>query len=254
MVGQVGVAALLALVVSGVGCKKGSSNPDGGDGSIGDLKPNTDTPSGDRADVGGAETMVCNTTGTPKGPGEACGCDGQCASHFCADGVCCDQACKEGCKTCNAPDTVGKCVMRKAGDNPRDSSTCTKMPASTCSFDGKCDGAGGCRKYPENTQCKSGTCDGDAVVGSSVCDGSGHCKPGATRICVPYTCNMGSGACFGSCTSNSQCVSGQACVQGSCGKLMTAPAVRPAISARPASVPTRSAATSPARGRAFPAT
>ena len=56
MVGQVGVAALLALVVSGVGCKKGSSNPDGGDGSIGDLKPNTDTPSGDRADVGGAET------------------------------------------------------------------------------------------------------------------------------------------------------------------------------------------------------
>ena len=95
-----------------------------------------------------------------------------------------------------------------------------KMPASTCSFDGKCDGAGGCRKYPENTQCKSGTCDGDAVVGSSVCDGSGHCKPGSTRICVPYTCNMGSGACFGSCTSNSQCVSGQACVQGSCGKLM----------------------------------
>ena len=94
------------------------------------------------------------------------------------------------------------------------------MPASTCSFDGKCDGAGGCRKYPENTQCKSGTCDGDAVVGSSVCDGSGHCKPGSTRICVPYTCNPGAGACFGSCTSSSQCVSGQACVQGSCGKLM----------------------------------
>ena len=74
--------------------------------------------SGDRADVGGAETQVCNTAGTPKAPGDACACDGQCASHFCVDGVCCDQACKEGCKTCNAPDTVGKCVMRKAGDNP----------------------------------------------------------------------------------------------------------------------------------------
>jgi len=220
IVGRVGVAALLALVVSGLGCKKGSSNPDGGDGSIGDLKPNTDGMMGDRADVGGPEAPVCNTSGTPKAQGDACACDGQCASHFCADGVCCESACKEGCKTCNAPDTIGKCVMRKAGDDPRDSSTCMKTAVTTCSFDGKCDGAGGCRKYPENTMCKPGTCDGDAVVGSSVCDGQGHCKPGSTRICVPFTCNSSAGACFTSCTSSSQCVSGQACVQGSCGKLM----------------------------------
>jgi len=221
IVGRVGVAALLALVVSSLGCKKGSSNPDGGDGSIGDLKPNTDGMTGDRADVGGPETPVCSTTGTPKAQGDACACDGECASHFCADGVCCESACKEGCKTCNAPDTIGKCVMRKAGTDPRDSSTCMKTAASTCSFDGKCDGAGACRKYPENTMCKPGTCEGDAVVGSSVCDGVGHCKPGSTRICVPFTCNSSAGACFTSCTSSSQCISGQACVQGSCGKLMS---------------------------------
>src|SRR5436309_3065727 len=90
IVGRAAVAGLLALIVSCGGCKKGSSNPDGGDGSIGDLKPNTDTPLGDRADVGGGDALVCNTTGTPKAQGDACACDGQCASHFCVDGVCCE--------------------------------------------------------------------------------------------------------------------------------------------------------------------
>src|SRR4051794_37418665 len=85
IVGRTAIAALLALIVSSGGCKKSSSNSDGGDGSIGDLKPNTDTQSGDRADV--AEAPVCNTTGTPKAAGDACACDGQCAGHFCVDGV-----------------------------------------------------------------------------------------------------------------------------------------------------------------------
>src|SRR4051812_17500228 len=131
IVRRAAIAALLALIVSAGACKKGSSNPDAGDGSIGDLKPNTDTQSGDRGDVGGAEAPVCNTTGTPKAQGDACACDGQCAGHFCVDGVCCEQACKEGCKTCNG-ETPGKCVMRKSGDTPRDSTTCTKTLASTC--------------------------------------------------------------------------------------------------------------------------
>ena len=146
--------------------RRARRNPDGGDGSIGDLKPNTDTPSGDRADVGGADSHGLQHDRHAEGArATRARATASAPVDFCADGVCCDQACNEGCKTCNAPDTVGNCVMRTAGDDPRDSSTCTTMPASTCGLDGKCDGAGGCRKYPENTQCKSGTCDGDAVVG-----------------------------------------------------------------------------------------
>ena len=93
-------------------------------------------------------------------------------------------------------------------------------PVSTCGFDGKCDGAGGCRKYPVNTMCKPGMCDGDAVVGSNACDGNGQCKPGSTHICVPFSCNAATGSCVAVCTSNSQCVSGHQCKDGSCGLLM----------------------------------
>ena len=103
------------------------------------------------------------------------------------------------------------------GATPRDSTTCTTSAVSSCGFDGKCDGMGGCSKYPMNTVCKAGTCDGDAVIGANVCDGIGHCKPGSTRICVPFSCNPGTGACYETCTTNNQCVSGQQCVSGSCG-------------------------------------
>ncbi len=216
-VGWVAAAALLALVLSGAACKKGSSsNPDGGDTAFevnpGDMKMEK---TGDGVEAG----PICQKVDAPIALGDPCMCKEQCASGFCVDGVCCNGACNEGCKTCNAAGTEGMCVMRKAGDSPRDTTTCAMMPVSTCGTDGKCDGAGGCRKYPENTTCKAGTCDGDAVVGSFACDGLGHCKPGSTRICVPYTCNPGTGACHTSCTSSAECVSGQACVMNSCGKL-----------------------------------
>jgi hypothetical protein len=220
IVGRVVAVALLALTCASSGCKKGSSShPDGGDATIGDTKPNTDTQLGDRGDVGqGDVPPACDTRGTPKGMGEACACGGQCASGFCVDGVCCTTSCTEGCKTCNAPDAIGTCVMRAVGADPRDASTCVQTLAKTCGTDGKCDGAGGCRKYPQNTLCNAGTCDGDAVVGSSVCDGNGHCKLGSTRICVPFSCDANTGACATSCTASSQCAGGTPCVQGSCGK------------------------------------
>ncbi|HXT99792.1 MAG TPA: hypothetical protein VN903_02295, partial [Polyangia bacterium] len=222
--GRVAAAALMALAISvaisGAGCKKSSSrNPDGGDVAL-EVAPNTDMRVDQTRDMVDEPAPVCDKTVAPKGLGEACQCKEQCTSGFCVDGLCCNGACTEGCKTCNAAGTEGMCVMRKAGDDPRaGTNTCTKTAVSTCGTDGKCDGAGGCRKYPENTMCKPGSCDGDAVVGSFACDGVGHCKPGSTRICVPFTCNMAAGACFTMCTSSSDCVSGQACVQGSCGKL-----------------------------------
>jgi hypothetical protein len=211
--------AIAALGFCAIGCKKsGSEKADASDGSVLDGQVITDGQLGDGRDA--AEVGPPCVAGT-KAIGEACNkCNAQCASGFCVDGVCCGSACTEGCKTCAAPGTVGTCVNRPSGENPREASTCVKTAVATCGVDGTCDGSGACRKYPVNTMCKPGMCDGDAVVGSYACDGVGHCKPGATRICVPFACNPNTGDCFDTCTTSSQCVTTQQCVAGSCGKRM----------------------------------
>jgi hypothetical protein len=205
-------ATALALVVA-IGCKSNPSNPDASDVRPGDgIVIDVATEARDL----GPEIPPC-VAGT-KAKGEACSCNAECGTGgHCVDGVCCDTACNEGCKTCAAPGMLGTCVNRTVGSNPRDAATCKMSAVSTCGLDGKCDGLGGCSKYPVNTVCRAGTCDGDAVIGANVCDGLGQCKPGATRLCVPFSCNASTGACNTTCTSNSQCVSGIQCVVGSCG-------------------------------------
>src|SRR6185503_11729978 len=143
--------ALAVFAVGAFGCKKsGSGNPDASDGGVleGGI---TDGP---KKDGGDGPDGACPTgqTGT-KAPGDACRCNSECGSRFCVDGVCCSTACTEGCKTCNS---AGTCVNRQSGEDPRDASTCVKMPATTCGLDGKCDGTGGCRKYEMNVTCKPG--------------------------------------------------------------------------------------------------
>ncbi len=210
--------AVAALGFGAIGCKdSGPGKADASDGAVLDGHGNADGSPGDGRD-GGEVGPPC--VAGAKTSGEACSCNAQCGSGFCVDGVCCTSACTEGCKTCAAPGTVGTCVNRSSGDAPRVASTCVKTAVSTCGADGTCDGSGACRKYPVNTMCKPGMCDGDAVVGSYACDGAGHCKPGATRICVPFSCNPNTGDCVDTCTTSSQCVTGQQCVAGSCGKRM----------------------------------
>ena len=222
------LAAALLIVVTGAGCGgKAMPHPDGGDGSTQDAidaRPmeggGSDVPLDVPAD------RACATTGAPKSPGTPCDCASECASGFCADGVCCETACTEGCQTCAATGSVGTCTNLATGAAPVTAvgagtkTTCAATGSSTCGLDGKCDGAGACREWPMGTPCKGGSCDGDAVVGGFACNGTGQCKPGATVICVPYTCDAQTGKCFDGCTTATQCVSGQACTNGSCGKRM----------------------------------
>lgn len=42
--------------------------------------------------------------------GDACSSASQCASTFCADGVCCNTACDQPFETCDAPPAPGLCV------------------------------------------------------------------------------------------------------------------------------------------------
>ncbi len=217
------VSALCALVAIGCG-GGGKAKTDGGGGTGGEPKDaRTDmavdtakTDSGTDGDAGSG----CGAGDAKRGAGEACECGGQCGSGFCAEGVCCDSACGEACKTCKAVDHVGTCVSRSAGAPPRVASACLASKPDTCGLDGTCDGAGGCRKYGNNTQCAAGSCAGDQVVGGFACNGAGQCKPGATKICAPFSCSTTSGMCYPQCTNDSQCVSGHKCVDGSCGPKM----------------------------------
>ncbi len=211
---------LLSAVVGAAGCSshggRPQSHPDGGaagHGGAGGGPPATD---------GGADGPVstCGAMGPKITIGKSCSCDAECDSGHCVEGVCCGTDCSSGCATCSAPASPGTCVMRSAGAAPRTASTCPVDSPTSCGRDGFCDGVGGCRKYAGNT-CMNGTCSGDAVVGAFACDGNGQCKPGVALIlCVPYTCNAATGACYDSCDSAAMCQSGGSCefATQSCGK------------------------------------
>jgi hypothetical protein len=216
-------APVVLTLLLALGCGTNSPAPprvnhdaaDGpGDGAAGAgavLDAKNDTP-GD---------VACGTDSlTKKSNGQSCKCASDCASNFCVDGLCCNAACTESCKTCAQPGSMGTCTFLAAGEAPRDLSTCQAADAMTCGWDGTCDGAGACRRYPAGTQCGKGMCDGEAVVGARSCDGLGRCRPGPSVICVPFSCDPTTGACFDACTQTNQCSSGQQCVNASCGLKM----------------------------------
>ena len=160
----------------------------------------------------------CTAGGTAAGaPGETCGCDRDCQTGFCVDGVCCNTACTGTCMACNVQGSPGKCTSVPAGGAPRTPSVCPASAASGCGLDGTCDGTGGCRQYVSGTVCKPGACSDESVVGVNVCDGLGHCKPGPATICAPFNCDSATRACISTCRSNADCVPGILCVNGSCG-------------------------------------
>jgi hypothetical protein len=208
---------IAALAVAGCG---GGGKPPGPDGAAG-AKPDGAAGTGGQApaDGGGTDTS-CTDALTKKANGQACTCAAECTSNYCVDGVCCNGACSEACKTCKGASSAGTCTFLPTGSNPRNATSCPKSATSTCGWDGTCDGAGACRRYPAGTLCSSGTCDGDAVVGARSCDGAGRCRPGPAVICAPYSCNPATGACYETCTQSNQCVAGQQCVSSSCGKKM----------------------------------
>jgi len=216
----VGVVAV-ALVVA-AGCSNAPAKHTNHDASDGphDGGATTSADTSVPKDTGPADAGCKSDALTKKTNGQACTCAADCTSNFCVDGLCCNAACTESCKTCSASGSMGVCTFITPGSKPRDTTACPTADATTCGFDGTCDGAGACRRYTAGTLCGKGMCDGEAVVGARSCDGMGRCRPGPTVICAPYTCDMTMGACFDACTQTSQCASGQQCVNASCGKKM----------------------------------
>jgi hypothetical protein len=150
--------------------------------------------------------------------GQACVTGADCASTFCADGVCCKSACTGTCQTCAAAGNVGTCIPADVGTDPRND--CSDQGATTCGTDGFCDGTGACEKYVAGVACQSAGCTGSMLTFAGRCDGLGTCNVKPSQSCAPYVCNTTGanvGSCKTVCTADADCSVGNSCNNGSCG-------------------------------------
>jgi hypothetical protein len=210
------------LVQLEAGAGDGSVPQDGGDGEV------VDAPAGDApAETGAAGTGGQDAGGESptslKANGVACASPAECESTFCVDGVCCASACAGLCEACNLANKPGTCSPEAAG-TPAPGigpNSCAGQPASTCGFDGTCDGNGGCRRHQAGVPCKAGAC----VAGmpsyqpAGACDGQGTCVVPAVIDCKPYVCDSsGTPACLTTCRAGgSDCAAPATCTGNSCG-------------------------------------
>jgi hypothetical protein len=108
-----------------------------------------------------SDGQACDGSGSCKSKnGITCSSASDCASGFCVDGVCCENACDGKCVSCNQANLAGKCSGYAAGSDPENE--CGRGHPSCRST---CNGAGAC-DYPQwGTPCGS----------TEVCDGAGLC-------------------------------------------------------------------------------
>jgi hypothetical protein len=170
-----------------------------------------------KPDAGRDGAACSGDGGAHKSNGAACACAADCASGFCVDGLCCNSACGETCKSCNTPAAPGVCSFVPAGGTPSSADSCPQSSVSTCGLDGKCDGKGSCRSYEAGTVCLTGSCDGAAIGGVRVCDGNGSCTSGASIVCAPFNCDSKTNSCVETCAADADCAGNVKCVAGSCG-------------------------------------
>jgi len=177
--------------------------------------------SGGGGNGGSGGSLDAGTDG-PKALGQPCQAGGECDSTLCVDGVCCASACGTLCQTCNLPGKEGTCTPVASGTAPSAAAAqkCAVQPATSCGFDGTCDGNGGCRKYPAGAQCKAPSCNGASYLPASACDGQGACVAAKAVDCTPYKCSTAGAApaCLMTCAmGGTDCVSPAVCNNSSCG-------------------------------------
>jgi hypothetical protein len=195
----------------------GSEGTGGMAGAMGD-------PDADLGDAG--------TDGTPDIPsdmpmpmpmkselGATCALPADCASNFCVEGICCNNACAGTCQTCAAATSKGTCRAAAAGTDPKNS--CPDDGVATCQRNGMCDGSGACQRYPANTVCVAASCNNGQNVSASQCDQGGVCRAGTTVSCYPYACSISSNTgCMFPCASKVDCSGTAECFGGTCGGLL----------------------------------
>ena len=183
-----------------------------------------------------SSASTCDGSGVckPK-PGQSCISAGDCASGFCKDGVCCNEACGAPCKSC----LTGTCqAVLNAGDTPecagfnrcdgsgacllKDGQTCTGASQCASGFcaDGKCCN-GPCTAACQS--CLSGACtavrgtpDDPQCTGDNTCDDSGNCRKKNGQACTGGG-DCASGHCKdGKCCNNECTTPCHSCETGAC--------------------------------------
>jgi hypothetical protein len=151
-----------------------------------------------------------------KDNGFTCVAGDECASGFCVDGYCCQEACNGACQACSGAKTGqanGICLPITGGTDP--DNECPQDAASSCGLDGQCNGAGACRYWGTSTVCVGESCLGMTYTPARTCNGGGACQTVTPRSCDAYVC--GTSACKTSCTSITDCASGFFCsTAGNC--------------------------------------
>jgi hypothetical protein len=148
-------------------------------------------------------------------PGSACGLDGNCASGFCVDGVCCESRCGQLCQGCSKAKTGldnGLCRPVMAGTDP--DGECADDGAMTCKRNGQCNGMGACALYPAGTACGAASCANATLTPPARCSGDGACMPRQAAPCPGNLVCENATACKTRCASNADCTGGLACDTG----------------------------------------
>jgi len=146
--------------------------------------------------------------------GTLCGGNNVCLSGHCVDGVCCAEACAQGCGSCVVAGFEGTCTPLEKGHSGTPScaphlcgGSDTSCPTG-CSTHGDCTQGGHC----DNGICQVDGAQGDACREDDACI-TGHCIDGLCCLsdtCGAYRCGL-AGACQTSCSSSAQCASGYQC-------------------------------------------
>ncbi len=143
-------------------------------------------------------------------PGSKCARDGQCASAFCTDGVCCEARCDGQCESCGSG---GKC-QPVTGAPVGMRTACTGADGDACA--GVCDGTvrSSCGYPGGEVVCRDAACDAGEATVVAHCSGAGACAPEQTVACK----NGCEGAiCAGdACLVNGDCKDGERCIAGTC--------------------------------------
>ena len=195
-----------------------------GDAGAADTMPAADaaidadaaSPSDVAPDAGAFDTLGA------KAAGQTCASGAECDSTLCIDGVCCGSACDDNCSACNLAGKQGVCAPKPAGTAAK---LCADQGASSCGYDGTCDGNGGCRRYAAGVSCKTASCQTSKYVPASACDGQGACVAASPVDCTPYICDAtgATPACLSTCqAAGNDCVSPAVCANGSCGARLKA--------------------------------
>jgi hypothetical protein len=164
---------------SGASSGTGGASPSGGGGVAG--AGGSGAFGGSSGSAGASDAG--DGGGLSKQIGQSCVERIDCASGFCANGVCCTSSCAGSCQSCALPGSGGVCAPLSA-----------------------------------NTICSVALCNGNMSVHAVRCDGKGACliPPMPEYPCSPYACDAATGTCHTTCASDADCF-GAACVNGSCG-------------------------------------